>query len=224
LVTFDSPVPRSLPRCAALLAVLIGCYSPSPREGAPCENPEQCPTPQRCVLGSCTLSYAPIVDAPEPEPDAAVDAMPPPIDAMPPPCSITGLSCPGGTATMFPCGGHCWVRCTGNVTRTAARTACTNWGGALGEINDPAEQTCVAAKLASATWLGLIQPDNSMSPGMGWTWNGVDRIDYTNWLTGKPDDADGVENGAEQCASMEVGGGWDDQNCGGALDFFCERP
>jgi hypothetical protein len=210
-------------RCAALLGVLAGCYSPFTRDGSPCESSDQCPWSQHCVLGSCSARATPEIDASAPEPDAAIDA-PPPIDAMRPACSTAGLACGGGTATMFACGGNCWVRCTANVTRNSAKTACTNWTGALGEIDDATEQGCVAMHITAPSWIGLIQSDTATTPAMGWTWNGATQVVYTNWSPGKPDDADNNESRDEQCADIRIDGTWDDDGCNQPLDFFCERP
>src|SRR5262245_28996020 len=110
------------PRFILVLALAASCYSPRPPEGAPCASSRECPSPQHCVLGSCSLRDAPPVDAAEPDaPDApdidaaAIDAAP---DAPMLACTIAGLSC-GGNATTFTCGGHCWVHCTGGATWTA---------------------------------------------------------------------------------------------------------
>lgn len=206
-----------------LVSGLAGCYNPpSLQEGAPCQRTEQCPDPQQCVLGRCSLHESP-ADARPPAPDAAIDA---PADAMPPVCSTAGLSCAGGTVTMFPCGGHCWVQCTAAVSRDMAQAACTGWTGALGEIDDATEQGCVAPQVSAPTWIGAIQSDTARTPSDGWTWNGnaATPLVYTSWTPGKPDDAGNGEDGMEQCASIRVGGGWDDDGCGQARAFFCERP
>lgn len=205
-----------------LLAVLVGCYSPAPREGAPCDTTKQCPMPQRCVLGRCWLGDAPPIDASLERPDAPVDAAVP-IDAMRPACSTAGLTC-SGTPTMFTCGGNCWVRCPTSVSRDTARAACAGWTGGLGEINDATEQSCVATGSAAGTWIGLVQNSTATTPGTGWTWNGTTPVIYTHWRSGKPDDADNNENGAEQCASMQLDGTWDDDDCSSPRSFLCERP
>ena len=222
------PPMRIVRRCAALLGVLAGCYNPSLREGAPCETSEQCPTSQHCVLGSCSLHDAPAVDASLPEPpdapgDAPSDAAAPPIDAMRLACSTTGLTC-SGTATMFTCGGNCWVLCTGGAPRDTARAACAGWMGALGEIDDAMEQSCVAARVNAVAWLGLIQSATATTPDAGWTWNGTTPLGFTNWQSGVPDDRDNTENGAEQCAKLQTDGTWDDVTCSSSIDFLCERP
>jgi hypothetical protein len=212
-------------RWVALLGVLDGCYHPSPQEGAPCQSSAQCPTPQRCFLGSCRLSEPPMIDASQPEPDAAIDAPPPPIDAPPPlACSTTGLTC-SMPPVMLTCGGKCWVLCEQNIVRTDAQARCTAWMGSLGQIDDGVEQDCVDNVLAGqGTWIGLVQDSAATTPGAGWTWNGVAPVVYTHWLSGKPDDGGDGENRSEQCASMRTDGLWDDNSCGQTLDFLCERP
>src|SRR5689334_11622987 len=64
---------RIVCRHAALLVALAGCYNPATQEGAPCDNANGCPIPQRCVVGRCSLRDAPAVDASPPEPDAPPD-------------------------------------------------------------------------------------------------------------------------------------------------------
>lgn len=220
---FSAPPSWLLLAWVTLASGFAGCYNPpSLQEGAPCQRSEQCPDPQRCVLGSCSLHDPPPVDArPPPPTDAMIDAV---VDAMPPPCSTAGLSC-GGTATMFACGGHCWVKCTGAVLRVTAETACAGWTGALGEIDDATENGCVASHITtSAFWFGAVQGDAAATPDDKWTWNGTTPLVYTSWATGKPDDADGVEDGMEQCGTIRPGGTWDDDSCNQPLGFFCERP
>jgi Lectin C-type domain len=212
----------------ALLAVLAGCFSPALREGAPCENADQCPSPQRCVLGHCSRHDPPPIDASLPdEPDASVtiDAPPPPpIDAMPLACDTTGLAC-AGTATSFTCGGDCWVLCAGAAApRETAHAACVGWMGELGQIDDATEQGCVRNHVNAAAWVGLVQPATATRPADGWTWNGTTPVVFTNWQSGVPDDRDNDENGAEQCAKIQTDGTWDDVTCSSPINFFCERP
>lgn len=217
-------------RHAALLVVLAGCYNPVAQEGAPCDNTNDCPIPQRCMVGRCSLRDVPALDASPPEPDAPppdapVDAALP-IDAARLPCEPTGLACGGGgTASTFMCGGNCWAVCTGNVGFDAARAACAGWMGKLGQVDNAAEDSCITPFVASATWIGLEQAPGAATPGAGWTWNGTAALTYTNWLEGKPDDGDNNESGAEQCAAIRASNGqWDDDPCSMAHDFFCERP
>lgn len=208
------------------LVGFAGCYNPPVlQEGAPCQRSEQCPEPQQCVLGSCSLREAPADAGPLPDAMAMIDAA---VDAMPVPCVADGLTCRGNTAPLaFPCGTHCWVKCTEIVPRATAETRCAGWTGVPGEIESAAEDSCVNQHIATAAfWIGAVQGDGAATLADKWTWNGdaTRRFDYTNWATGKPDDADGVESGQEQCATIRPGGTWDDDSCIQPLAFFCTRP
>ncbi len=210
------------------LVGFAGCYNPATLpEGAPCQRTEQCPESQQCVLGSCSLSARPPDDARStPTPDATLDAM---VDAMPVPCVADGLSCASGTApSVFQCGTHCWVKCAESVARATAETRCNSWMGALGEIDDATEQTCVASHISTATfWIGAIQSNPAATAAAGWTWNGGTPIVYTHWAAGEPEDGNGggstTENGVEQCGTIRPDG-WDDTTCNSLLPFFCARP
>jgi hypothetical protein len=209
------------------LAGFAGCYNPAALpEGAPCQRTEQCPESQQCVLGSCALSAPPIDAHPTPPPDAMTDAM---ADAMMVPCVPDGLTCAGGAAPqVFTCGTRCWAKCTEMVVRATAETTCNSWMGALGEIDNADEDSCVNQRVGTtpALWIGLIQGAGATTPADKWTWNGTTPPAYLVWrATTEPDDGDGgVEMGNEQCASIRPGGGFDDDACSTPLPFFCARP
>lgn len=212
---------RTARRAAVVAAALAaGCYHPVVPEGAPCTTSTECPTSQRCWAGACRV-HEPEVDAGATDAAAAVDAAA--IDAAPLACTTAGLTC-AGTATVFTCGGHCWVRCTSNVSRELARAACVGWQGALGQIDDAVEESCVTSHLTAASWLGLLQRPTATATTDDWTWNDSAPVVYTRWQTGKPDDRDGKETGEEQCAKIQTDGTWDDVACTSSLDFVCERP
>jgi len=67
----------------ALLLAMVGCYSPSPPEGAPCTSSGTCPSPLVCDDGYCVrtprdaspIDQADLDGPPVLEPDAMVDAM-----------------------------------------------------------------------------------------------------------------------------------------------------
>jgi Lectin C-type domain len=208
---------------AVVIALLAGCYSPRIQEGAPCDSPDECPTQLRCVQRTCQLRdpLPPDAGVDAAEVDTAVDATPP--DAMVLPCTTTGLTC-GGTATVFMCGGHCWVHCTSAVTSTTADQACTGWQGALGQVDDATEESCVIARIAATSWIGLSQSAAATTPGMDWTWNARTPLVYTHWAAGKPDDGGNGENRSEQCGKLQTDGQWDDAVCTQANRFLCERP
>jgi hypothetical protein len=154
--------------------------------------------------------------------DAAIVIDAPP-DAAPLPCTVDGLvGC--GTATLFMCGDHCWVRCSNGATRTQASTTCVGWQGALGQIDDMTEQTCVASRVGNISWIGLVQSDAATAPADGWLWNtDANPVLFTNWQSNRPDDRDGVENRTEQCGMIQSDARWDDVACTEQHPFFCER-
>jgi hypothetical protein len=209
------------------LVGFAGCYTPAALpEGAPCQRTEQCPESQQCVLGSCSLNAPPVDAHPAPASDAMTDAM---ADAMPVPCVADGLTCASGTVPVpFQCGTRCWVKCPEAVVRATAETRCNDWMGALGEIDNADEDSCVNQRVGTtpATWIGMIQGAGATTPADKWTWNGTTPATYLIWrATTEPDDGNGgVEVGNEQCASIRPGGGFDDDPCGTALPFFCARP
>lgn len=101
-------------RWVAGVAVLAGCYGPSPKEGAPCSVNRECPVPLSCVAGTCVGEGTPPPDAP---PDSGACT-----------CEGTTLSCP---LTDTPCalgcstvdGPHCVMLTPSNgVDPTTAQT------------------------------------------------------------------------------------------------------
>jgi hypothetical protein len=212
--------------------LVTGCFAPRPLEGAPCGADGSCPSPQRCVAGTCTtrdpVAGDPAVDGDLDEPidaaidvavDAARDATP---DAPPPPvCSTVGFAC--SDPEMFVCGNACWVRCRTPQGRTGAHVLCNAWGGYLGQIGDAAEQTCVEQHVNDDHWIGLAQSAGASQPEVGWQWNGGAAVVYTHWQSGAPNDNDGDESGSEQCGAIQADGTWDDQRCSSSYKFLCER-
>jgi len=152
-----------------------------------------------------------------------------PIDAAPIPCTTTGLVCPGGTTPhLIPCAfpGECWVGCRdgSSVDYAAAKGLCATWGGELGWITNPLEETCLRQTIDGAIALGLEQAPNSGLPGLGWTWNGTMLAFYINWSVGQPNDGDAIENNTEQCAYSASSGSWQDVPCSSTHSrFSCRR-
>jgi hypothetical protein len=175
---------------------------------------------QSCVLGRCTAHAVNDAAMPDADIDAAIDARP---DAAPLVCEVNGLAC-NGTPTTFQCGSHCWVHCPSGATWSTASTACTGWMGALGQIDNMLEQTCVTMYVSGSNWIGLRQLDTATMRDRDWYWNNPNvAVDFTHWDSGKPDDGDGRENHAEQCGKLD-GTTWDDASCSQINGFLCERP
>ncbi|CAN5882322.1 hypothetical protein BH11MYX3_BH11MYX3_33910 [soil metagenome] len=210
--------------CLALVAVVAGCYSPTPHEGAPCAANGSCPEPLHCSLDRCVLTD-PITDAAPadtmsndgPVTDAATDA-----PAM---CSTAGLTC-SGTRSYSYCqnasGTFCISTCTQQVTHDVAQNACTGWGGTLAVLDSAAAEACTMNTVDS--WIGLEQPMTAQTPGAGWTWNGTTAVTYTNWAPNQPNDSDGIEDQTEQCGYRRISdGAWHDISCTLTYGFACRR-
>ena len=77
-----------------------------------------------------------------------------------------------------------------------------------------------------ASWIGLLQSPIANTVDGGWSINGDDMaLTFTNWDAGQPNDANGSENGAEQCAFMTTDGKWQDSDCTSTslVRFSCRR-
>jgi hypothetical protein len=204
----------------ALLLGLIGCVPPIPPEGSPCRSDQECPTSQTCERGVCRHGSFDEPDAAIVHDSAPVDTA---IDAAPRPCTTDGLTC-NTTAVAFMCGTTCFAKCGQGVVQATAETACEAWSGRLAEVPDATTNTCLAAHAGTDSWFGLTQSPAATTPDAGWTWNGVDPVTFISWAAGKPDDAGGGENGAEQCAAIASNGTWDDMSCSAfAFPFTCSR-
>jgi hypothetical protein len=133
-------------------------------------------------------------------------------------CSTSGFLC-AGTPGFALCNGACWVKCQTSAAlpnQNAADVACTAWGGKLAPIRSAADQQCVAQLLfpGQANWIGLEQSDSATTVSSGWSWNSDGApLTFTAWATGQPNDANGNENSAEQCAYMSTSGTWQDTDC-----------
>ncbi len=145
-------------------------------------------------------------------------------------CSAAGLVCPGTAPITFTFGGDCWAGCTNGdpISEVAAAQACTVWGGRLTPVYSAEELACVRAAIApgSAMWLGLVQANGATTPGASWSWNG-DGVSptFVDWAPGQPNDGDGDEDGAEQCAYSSTQTDWQDERCSSAFArFACRHP
>jgi len=145
-------------------------------------------------------------------------------------CTTAGLACPNPIVIdAVSCNGGCWTRCQSlnQITQAQASAVCAGWGGKLAPIRDASDEGCVALVLfpGQSSWSGLEQQNTATQLAQGWTWNGDGvAISYTHWDLGQPDDANGSENGAEQCSMLNSFGFWHDVPCGNTLyRFTCRR-
>jgi hypothetical protein len=149
-------------------------------------------------------------------PDGAVDAT---VDARPP-CEVPTTTC--SDAAVFQCGGHCYLSCRDNFNADDAAGFCENSGMSLPIIDNTNTNDCVAAATRNFTsWTGLRQPDTATSTAEGWRWPDGSEPSFAAWGAGEPNDADGIEDGDEQCMGMDIDAIWRDRPCGNFVGAVC---
>ena len=93
--------------------------------------------------------------------------------------------------------------------------------GRLATIGSEAENSFIVNSVkfyGNEFWIGAFQPANSPEPGGGWQWITGEPFVYTNWNTGEPNDAQGMEDGA---AIYSSSGRWNDEGSAiGNIDGF----
>src|SRR6185503_49306 len=120
------------------------------------------------------------------------------IDGPPLACTTANLPCTAGTFVSS-CGPTCYAVCMDTVTQAAGAAKCAAWPGTLARIDSPADQTC-ADFVANDAWLALMQDATASTPSTGWKWPDGTPPTFINWGPPDPDDQDGIEDGAAQCA------------------------
>jgi hypothetical protein len=69
-------------RFSVLATLLVGCFSPTPPTGVPCETDDRCPSDQKCIAGYCGGLAGPGVDSsPNGDGDPMIDGPPDDVDA-----------------------------------------------------------------------------------------------------------------------------------------------
>jgi hypothetical protein len=189
------------------------------------------------TLTACSFHSGPggaAADGPPATGDAARDAAIGEIDAPPDAapdayvCTTALLTC-AGIAAVHDCGGTCWVSCSEGVEQPVAAARCTAWGGRLAPLQTAADHDCVRLTIfpGTAAWTGFAQLADQGAANTGWSWNGDGAMPaFTSWAPGQPNDGDGVENNAEQCAYLSTPSGmWQDEPCTNAsrFRFACRR-
>lgn len=219
------------------LVCLAACYAPRPEAGVTCDPiAPACPSGQRCLpygnAHACLPDDLALPDAaardgapPDggpPLPDAAPDAVGPILDA-PATCTSANLSCSDPPVVMM-CNGVCYASCKTHVAFADAKVRCENWGGKLVEPRTTQVMNCLESVQQDDVWMGMQQAALVTTPAQGWTWiSNPPTVQTFLWRAGDPDDADGVEDGQEQCAITKATQKWVDQACTSLQGFACER-
>ena len=142
----------------------------------------------------------------------------PPADAPPPDAVV----CTGGDLNMVdPASGHCYMAFLTATQWGTARSLCLGLpdGAHLVAIGSLAENTFVRTLVGTRrVWIGA----NDLVSEMQWVWVTMEPFTaFTYWNGGEPND-----DGTEDCAVLlgDVGGRWNDGECGNSLGYVCEQP
>lgn len=164
------------------------------------------------VLGGCAQIFG-IETTSEFTPDARGDAAPM-TDAAPLPCA-------GGDAHTVDQGtGACYMFFTAPMTRDAARSVCMTFGSTvrLASIQSVSESAVVTSLIGTSQ--AFLGGSDELVEGT-FVWDDGTPVQLTNWNTGEPNDAGGLEDCIEIIGSL--GGKWNDVPCTGLYPFVCER-
>lgn len=142
-------------------------------------------------------------------------------------CTTAGLTC-AGVATAHVCGSACWVGCSDLVDEATAENRCTAWQTTadVSAFRSSSDTSCFRSNIQATgdAWIGFVQQSSAQSVSYGWRWIGDSQSpNYTNWASGQPNDGDGNENGAEQCAIISNGDSWQDVACSQTNSFSCHH-
>lgn len=210
-----------------LIALLSGCYQPSLADCAStCGSSNSCPDGTSCSNGVCRLEGAsgacpamPGVDAPMPDgPDDVPDGLA--ATCPPPPVGQGCMLLPGTQVAP-----GCHVVCAAKLWPDARAITAGTWH--LATISTPQEADVIEAAIVeagvAAAWIGLDQTASSASPLGGWKWTDASTLGaFAPWANQQPNDGNGVEDGAEQCALMTAAGTWSDEVCALGHPFVME--
>ncbi|XP_070570789.1 perlucin-like protein [Ptychodera flava] len=104
-------------------------------------------------------------------------------------------------------------------TYAEAQTTCEGMRANLAVIDDAEENLFLKQYTQNIyhIWIGLSDVDVEGS----WEWEDGSKVSYTNWNTGEPNDAGGIEDCAHFWSSLD--GKWNDYPCTTRMGFVCER-
>jgi hypothetical protein len=153
-------------------------------------------------------------------PDARVD---PPSKDAPSPLPCTG----GDTRSVDPATGACYMLYMTPMTWAQAQSVCHALGPTtfLASVQSASENALIATLIGSKD--AFLGGTDAAVEGR-FLWDDGTPVQLTNWNTGEPNNAGGVENCIEMIAAL--GGKWNDVPCApsattmlGTLPFVCER-
>ena len=115
-------------------------------------------------------------------------------------------------------GDSCYKFSSKSASWNAAKAFCEAQGSHLLVINSRAENQAIGTHSSHHLLIGLHRDPNHQSR---WLWVDGSRPNFTNWLSGEPNNAGGSEACVE-LASQRHGWKWNDISCTASLRFVCE--
>ena len=119
-------------------------------------------------------------------------------------------------------GSHSYSFYNEPVTWYDAKTLCENLGGHLVAIESAEENAFLYSLIGADTnaWIGATDRDSEGA----FLWITGDALSYSNWVTGQPDNWQGVNEGSENYVQISGGHGgqWNDNQSCQPLPFLCE--
>lgn len=127
----------------------------------------------------------------------------------------------GRSCTSFTFWDRAYQVCTGRQNAADAERTCGGGDGyALVSIHSAGENDALDQRVGDA-WIGLRQRDGRSAVDEGWGWVDGSPLDYRAWAPAEPNDSNFSENDQENCARMQLGGGWYDRGCGESNEIVC---
>ena len=93
---------------------------------------------------------------------------------------------------------------------------CQNLGAELASVTTEGENDFLTTLTQERAFVGAYKDDTDT-----WQWSDGSTWDYTNWSTGQPDDAQGMQGYA--VINYKDDGSWDDEWYTATYPFICEK-
>lgn len=132
------------------------------------------------------------------------------------PTCVGCTRCNGNTDVRDPTSKHCYrIGPFAQMSWSAARALCVEWGGDLAALGSRTEADYVAAKVQiGSAWLGGT--DAATECAFSWS-NGEPW--HAKWDASQPNSL----NGNEDCVALTKNGGMNDYPCASQFGYICER-